>query len=385
MDNNIVPFDDQSTIASEAREWLIRLDRDDPPSKAELGALRQWAAQSRAHHSELVRISAVWDDANILNELSTPVYNRASITWRRLLGNIWGSCSPATQWASAAASAVLAITLTIALVPPPLDASNGLYITAIGEVQEQQLVDGSVLQLNTDSQVQVSYSDGLRKIRLLKGEAHFEVAPDKQWPFQVYAGNGMVKAVGTAFSVRLNPEQVNVVVSEGVVDIASIRPAHHNQEHSQQQGQQQGQPYSASQANQAAQAAPTAQRLASLRQGQAADISNLIGPAAEPGRALAIQQIPAPELERKLAWRSGYLVFVGDPLSQVIAEISRYTPISIQLASPEMANIRVGGRFKVGELNAMLEVLQSSFGLQVSYLDDHRVQLQLAEPTNGSH
>jgi transmembrane sensor len=270
--------------------------------------------------------------------------------------------------------------VTIAIMPPPIDASNGLYITAIGEVQEQQLVDGSVLQLNTDSQVQVSFNQGMRKIRLLKGEAHFEVAPDKQWPFQVYAGNGMVKAVGTAFSVRLNPEQVNVVVSEGVVDIASIRPSNQNQAHSQQPIQ----PQSSSQAKQAAQAAPAAHKLASLRQGQAADISNHPEPATELGRALDIQQIPAPELERKLAWRSGYLVFVGDPLSQVITEISRYTPISIQLASPEMADIRVGGRFKVGELNAMLEVLESSFGLQVSYLDDHRIQLQLAEPANGS-
>ena len=361
MNNNILPFDDQATIAAEAREWLIRLDRDDPPSKAELSALRQWAAQSSAHQTELERISSFWSDANILNELSTPVYNRASITWRRLLGNIYNSWSPATRWASAAASAVLAITVTIAIMPPPIDASNGLYITAIGEVQEQQLVDGSVLQLNTDSQVQVSFNQGVRKIRLLKGEAHFEVASNKQWPFQVYAGNGMVKAVGTAFSVRLNPEQVDVVVSEGVVDIASIRPGSQSQQHSMAQ---------------TTPAAPAAHKLASLKQGQASHIINNPASSQQLAPAPAIQQIAAPELERKLAWRTGYLVFAGDPLSLVIAEISRYTPISIELASPDMADIRVGGRFKVGELNAMLEVLETSFGLQVSYLDDHRIQIQ---------
>ena len=92
-----------------------------------------------------------------------------------------------------------------------------------------------------------------------------------------------------------------------------------------------------------------------------------------------IKTIPTQELERKLAWRTGYLVFAGDPLSQVIDEISRYTPISIQMANPEMADIRVGGRFKVGELDAMLEVLETSFGLQVSYLDDHRIQLRPAQ------
>lgn len=376
MNDNVVPFDDQATIEREAREWLIRLDRDDPPSKAELSALRQWAAQSRAHHRELMRISAFWDDANVLNELSTPVYNRTSITWRSLLSKIYASCSPATRWAGVAASAALAIILTTDLVPPPIDTSNGLYITAIGEVQEQKLVDGSVLQLNTDSQVQVSYSDGVRKIRLLKGEAHFEVAPNKQWPFQVYAGNGMVKAVGTAFSVRLNPEQIDVVVSEGVVDIASIRPANQTQPHSQQ--------HSSGQAKYTTQTAPATHKIASLKQGQASHISNRPEPSAEPAKTPSIQEISAPELERKLAWRTGYLVFAGDPLSQVIAEISRYTPISIQLASPDMADIRVGGRFKVGEFDAMLEVLESSFGLQVSYLDDQRIQLRLAEQADGS-
>ena len=257
----------------------------------------------------------------------------------------------------------LRITVTLAIMPPPIDASNGLYITAIGEVQEQRLVDGSVLQLNTDSQVQVSYSDGMRKIRLLKGEAHFEVASNKQWPFQVYAGNGMVKAVGTAFSVRLNPEQVNVVVSEGVVDIASVMPANHtvpNQPATAPAEAQASQPH-------------TGPSLTDQQQ-----------PTQGIATAPAIKTIPSQELQRKLAWRTGYLVFAGDPLSSVIDEISRYTPISIQLANPEMADIRVGGRFKVGELNAMLEVLESSFGLQVSYLDDHRIQLQLAEPANGS-
>ena len=255
MNNNILPFDDQATIAAEAREWLIRLDRDDPPSKAELSALRQWAAQSSAHQTELERISA-----SGTTPISLTSYQHQSTTAPASPGAAcWAkSMPPAVQPQNGSAPPplpCLPITVTLAIMPPPIDASNGLYITAIGEVQEQRLVDGSVLQLNTDSQVQVSYSDGMRKIRLLKGEAHFEVASNKQWPFQVYAGNGMVKAVGTAFSVRLNPEQVNVVVSEGVVDIASVMPANHTVP------------------NQPA-TAPAERKLASLTQGQASQISN---------------------------------------------------------------------------------------------------------------
>ena len=372
--NKVLPFDDHDTIQAEAREWLIRLDRDDPPSKAEVSALRQWADQSRAHHSELVRISQLWNDANILNELSTPVYDRATVTWRDLIGKLYAACSPTTKWAAAAASAVLAVALSISLLPPPITHTNGLYITAIGEVQEQRLVDGSVLQLNTDSQVQVSYNEGVRKIRLLKGEAHFEVTSDPQWPFQVYAGDGMVKAVGTAFSVRLNPEQVNVIVSEGIVDIASVAPIA-NSDPSQANSNNSQANSDNSQAN----SKPTEQKLASLAMGQTTNIPSIYQSPNQTAAPQVIKTIPTQELERKLAWRTGYLVLAGDPLSQVINEISRYTPISIQMANPEMADIRVGGRFKVGELDAMLEVLETSFGLQISYLDDHRIQLRPAQ------
>ena len=107
------------------------------------------------------------------------------------------------------------------IIPQPIDATNGIYAAAIGEIREQELVDGSVLQINTDSQVNVEYSEGTRKIHLLRGEAHFDVAHDKDWPFQVYAGKGVVKAVGTAFSVRLEEEKISVIVTEGKVDLVA--------------------------------------------------------------------------------------------------------------------------------------------------------------------
>ena len=171
-----------------------------------------------------------------------------------------------------------------------------------------------------------------------------------------------------------NPEQVNVIVSEGIVDIASVAPIA-NSDHSQANNNNSQANSDNSQAN----SKPTEQKLASLAVGQTINIPSIYQSPNQTAAPQVIKTIPTQELERKLAWRTGYLVFAGDPLSQVIDEISRYTPISIQMANPEMADIRVGGRFKVGELNAMLEVLQTSFGLQVSYLDDHRIQLRTAQ------
>ena len=94
--------------------------------------------------------------------------------------------------------------------------------------------------------------------------------------------------------------------------------------------------------------------------------------------AFFVQQIDTleeQELERRLAWRSGYLVFSGDPLVQVVEEINRYTTMNVEISDPVLRDIKIGGRFKVGELDAMLSVFESSFAIRVSRLDDQHIQL----------
>lgn len=369
MKQTIIQFDEQASIEATAREWLIRLDRDQPPSKQEIAELRQWAAQSQAHHDELVRISAFWNDANSLTELSTPVYNKTQFLLTRILASILKPLLPPTPMigrvTSYAALSLFAVAFAFMMLKAPNPtASNGLYVSAIGELQQQTLADGSVIQLNTDSQIQVDYSDNIRKIRLLRGEAHFDVSHNPDWPFQVYAGQGMVKAVGTAFAVRLNSDSIKVVVNEGRVDLASVIAA------SSQPSTNVGAP----------QQTQATQKIASLDLGQSAEFSSATVPAHTaqadaPQQIKQINKLGAKALERQLSWRTGYLVFEGDSLSNVVAEINRYTTIAIEIGDPTLANVRVGGRFKIGELDAMFEVLETSFGIQVSHLDADRIQL----------
>lgn len=348
--DNVLPFEDHSSIQAHARQWLVRLDSDAPLNPSEERALRQWLSQSRAHRREFERISAFWHDANILNELHTPAYDQTSRRWHRLQGSLYRLTQlPRHAWGRAgalAATVTLALALVFVVMPLDKTASNGIYVSALGEVSKHRLADGSIVRLNTDSQIAVDYSDGSRNIRLLRGEAHFKVAHNPDWPFQVYAGSGMAKALGTAFSVRLHQDALQVTVDEGRVALSA-----------------------------AAELAPLAQMqpLASLASGDSARLSQQ--PDQTYSHSPQITQIPAPELQRQLAWHQGYLVFVGDPLSQVIAEVSRYTTVNIHIADPALQQLRVGGRFKVGELEAMFEVLQTSFGIQVSQLDSQHIQL----------
>ena len=349
MTSKVYKLADRQTIAAEAREWLIRLDGDEEPSQADIAALREWAGQSPAHHEELSRISAFWNDANILTELSVPL--QATSRRQRPL-----------RLAAAAAVVLLGIGAVLAfwLYPQPIDATNGIYATAIGELQVRTLADGSVVQINTDSQVQVDYSDARRKIRLLRGEAHFEVVHDPDWPFEVHAGRSMVKAVGTAFSVRLSEDRVKVTVSAGRVDLAVMSDRVDSQD-----------------------SPPVLETIGTLDHGQSAVFSSQAVGADRPDGWVGvivpeIDTLAEKELARQLSWREGYLVFAGEHLSYVIDEVNRYTPVTIDIADPALSTLRIGGRFKVGELDAMFDVLESSFDIEVVRLDDQHIQLRPA-------
>ena len=102
------------------------------------------------------------------------------------------------------------------------DSQQALYVTAIGEQKTITLADNSVVQLNTNSRLSVDYNDKLRGIHLIEGEAHFQVAHNPDLPFEVYTGTGVVRAVGTSFSVYIKHKQVEVVVDQGIVEIDTM-------------------------------------------------------------------------------------------------------------------------------------------------------------------
>ena len=82
------------------------------------------------------------------------------------------------------------------------------------------------------------------------------------------------------------------------------------------------------------------------------------------------------ELGRQLSWREGFLVFNAQPLSQVVAEVERYTPITIKILDEDLNALRIGGRFKIGEMDAMFDVFENSFGITVDRVDGKNVHLK---------
>ncbi len=84
-------------------------------------------------------------------------------------------------------------------------------------------------------------------------------------------------------------------------------------------------------------------------------------------------------MAKRLSWREGILVFAGDPLEVVVDEISRYTTVSIEITDPAVRATRIGGRFRIGETDAMFDHLEANFGLRVTRLSHDRVLVSVAE------
>ena len=366
MTQNIVDFPDRS-ITGEAAEWLIRLDRDDPPSAEELAALRDWLQRSQRHRNELSEMAALWGKMNILTELAVPLGKHETeprgAGWSRLqLAGVW--------FAGIAAIVLLGVAVTqgptsVPTPDEPMANGNGLYEAAIGQQESLQLADDSIVLLNTNSAVEVDYSDEFRDIRLLRGEAHFTVARNTERPFRVFAGNGRVQAVGTAFSVYLRDEGVDITVTEGKVALATLDHLTDNVT-AQVTGPE----------------ATTTTEVVVPETLSAGQRVTLIPVAVETGfvaRFGEVQNVDTEALQRQLSWRDGALLFAGEPLGDAIEEISRYTTASIAFSDPEIRQMPIGGRFPIGRTDILWETLEGSFGLRVTHIGPDSVLLSRAD------
>ena len=376
MRENIVEFPDRKAIEEEAGAWLIKLDGDSAPSAEELASLREWLERSPVHREQLGSLADFWGKMNVLTELAVPLGHPERGANRSFVESMRHAIPKIGR--AGFATAVIVIGIGVATTfwsrPDPFLSSNGLYATAIGQQQSTTLADGSVVLLNTNSQIKVDYNNDFRNIRLLQGEAHFTVAKSAERPFRVYAGNGRVQAVGTAFSVYLKDNTIDVTVTEGKVVLAFVnRPSTSRLWH---QGPAPG--IDQSSGSNAMVDGGFVETLGTIKAGESATFQSFLD-ADTVSTINAIETVEAQEMAKRLSWREGILTFTGDPLEVVVDEISRYTTISIEITDPVVRATRIGGRFPIGETDAMFDALEANFGLRVTRLSHDRVLVSAAE------
>lgn len=330
----VIALRSAEVIDNEAADWLTKLDGGDL-TNADRHALQQWLAQDPEHANALRGMAAMWRDMDtLLNDIPTtpqPVtHNPFSFVFT-------------TKPMGLAFSALFICTLSLLLwmVAGPSANEAAIYVTDIGKQRVEQFKDGSSAHLNTNSMVETEFTNTTRIVRLLRGEALFDVAHDPSRPFIVYAGNRAVQALGTRFVVRLDSDNIRVTVTEGEVQLSKRQTANQQQQ---------------------------AQEVILLSKGEEVEVNDKTT-TSKPKR------VKEEALKRKLSWINGQLVFDNERLEVVIKEVSRYVSSKIIIDDPELRDIRISGRFAIGDTDALLEAIEVSFQVHAKHVEDQVIHL----------
>ena len=334
--SEIVKLRTRADIDEEAAAWVWRMDSAGTDA-ADRQAFEAWQRQDPRHRRAVSELSAVW---NALDGLAEAKREEKIATFANT-AQAARPHYPQRLWIAAAA-ALAAVAVGVGAVWLQRDSELQTLSTAVGQQRNVTLADGSIVTLNTNTIVESDLRRRTREIYLRKGEAHFQVAHDRSRPFLVHAGDAVVRAVGTAFEVRVLADQhVDVVVNEGRVEVQPALPAPAPQN---------------SHAHPAA--APTVR---ALNAGERLSTASL---------DYAVIPVTAQQLSTELAWREGAIVFDGERLSDAIAEIERYTDARIIVSDPDVAALRVGGRFRTGNVQEFFDALQTALPVSIRHAGD---------------
>ena len=351
--DTVTPLTQQAEIKQQAGEWIVKVDQR-ALTEQEKTELTTWLTHSAFHRDYFAKLAKNWDAMAIMEELAAmfPLPEIEPTKTAAATGtSFWSWFTPQAGRPAIAMSVVFCSLLAITLMLFPLSSQTNIA-TAIGETQQIELTDGSVLTLNTNSEVTVNYQAGVREVSLLRGEAHFEVAKNPDRPFVVYAGDGLVWAVGTAFNVRVSRTDVDVLVTEGRVKVYADVNA------------QQSLPALIPVVKQTDNTQPPQEAV--LDAGQTLQYSQHVS---------RVQPLAKEQLEKKIAWQRGALVFKGETLEEAVSEISRYTKKQLVIIDPAIKTRRVGGHYQTSDVDALLTTLAQGFSIDVKYLDNDIIHL----------
>ncbi len=285
---------DDAAAAWVAKRSLLEL------STAEHAEFVAWLAADIRHPGAYARAEAVLARIERMGRRMQDVFEHTALERSRLL-------TRRKILVGSAAASIVAVWGVSALMQVP--AQEEYFTTRLGQVREVVLSDGSVVSLNTDSEVSVKYTSEARNIRLIKGEALFDVAKNRKRPFVVSARYASVVAVGTSFAVSALPQKpIQVLIREGVIEF---------------------------QRTDAPMASP-------VRAGANIHLS------APEGAPLITQSIRPKEVANQLAWQFGRISMEGRTLTEAASEFSRYNDVRI-IIDPSVANQRVTGVFTAND------------------------------------
>ena len=342
--NPIPPKQDPSLKRKEiAAEWIIRQDHGLTAEQQD--AFNDWLTQNPQHRKAYSQLHFCWEELDRLAGLQSS--NRTSVNpdllddWipiQRQINRwvVWGGVLPI--------AAMLILTFAVFFNHTIQEEAKPEVTQQVTfeRIRRQPLQDGSELFLNRGADVHVEYTDSARVVRLLNGEVNFVVAKDPSRPFWVEAKGVRLKAIGTAFSVRISKDELNVIVAEGTV---AVQTGFHEEE-----------PESHLEANQRA--------VLSFNPAHA---------------GLAIEELAEETLEDELLWVPKLIDFEDVPLRVIVDEFNRRNPVHIVIRDRELQELRLSSVFWSDNVAGFVRLLEVKFGIKALARGDGTVHLMLPQ------
>jgi transmembrane sensor len=297
-------------LRKQASRWLLRLQSEDVTAD-DRRAFEAWYRADTRHAAEF---DALTETIDRLRQLRERFAEEPEPSARAVLR------SRRDVFATAAGGLLAASFIAVAwfLIAPSWNLKTASFETALGVQRQVDLADGSQIELNTNTRLDVRMSPERRHIKLAHGEALFRVAHEPQRPFEVEARGRLLRAVGTVFSVRVDRNASVLLVIEGAVSVVPL----------------------AGGASQLVTASERFDLVSGIRTTASADT-----------------------IDRVLAWRDGMLDFDGVSLDVVVAEVERYTGAHFAFADPDLASLSMAAYFRAADLNGFVSLLETSYSL----------------------
>lgn len=305
---------EQARADREATDWLIRLD-EEPEASALRVAFAAWLAASPANvqawrdtaHASDVLSLAFAPSATIVS-MEHARRQRRSLVRRLFAGSAAAAAACVALWAG----------------PSLLTNIRADHVAPSGEVRTLQLADGTLVKLAPGGALAIDYSNGQRHVRLLRGNAYFDVVHDASRPFRIGASGATVTVLGTAFEVQARGDGVGVAVRRGRVRVAC----------------------------------DTAAPVAILSVGQAVDM------ACDAGTALRADTAP----ERIASWVDGQYVATDRPIRDVVDALRPWYRGIIVARGEGLETRRVTGVYDLRHPQEALSALAAAHHVRVTRL-----------------
>lgn len=314
---------DDADRRDRAAIWVVRHDRGLSPT--EQSEFDRWLQADPANAAAWRRSRGVWGRfAGFVPDKRWAVVPISGHKRKSALGWVGGL--------AAAAALTMIGYVGLRFMPKPAGPAATVAMSAPAEFPQTRVFpDGTLARLNVGALLVEAYSEKERRVQLLQGEAYFAVTRDTSRRFVVDVHGVEIEAVGTAFGVSLETASVDVLVTEGTVKVTAP--------------------------TESAEPSPfvtAGHRAVVTRQATAAE------------SAVVVTEVDIVEVNRDNSWRGGLLRLGGSTLAELAREFETQTGRKLVFSDPDLASLRVGGRYPGNDMDGFVRVLQEHYGMQVA-------------------